>query len=97
MTKHDIDKFAFTAIVHGRVQGVAFRYYTRDKATRLGLLGWVRNLSDGSVELFAQGERTKLEELKEWLQIGPPSAIVKRVTTTECEPNDSYRSFEITF
>ena len=67
------------AVVHGRVQGVLFRVHTVREAERLGLGGWVRNLSDGTVELEAVGKDDALRELHRWLRHGPPSARVLRV------------------
>ncbi len=68
--------------VTGRVQGVWFRASTREEATRLGLVGWVRNLTDGSVRLEAEGSRRAVEELLAWCRQGPPLA---RVTGVEVE------------
>lgn len=65
------------ALLRGRVQGVGFRYAARERARRLGLVGWVRNLSDGRVELHAQGESTSIEEFESWLAAGPPGAVVE--------------------
>ncbi len=62
--------------ITGIVQGVAFRYYTRDEATRLALTGFVRNLPDGSVEVVVEGPEPALLELAAWCQHGPPSAEV---------------------
>jgi acylphosphatase len=64
------------AIVRGRVQGVSFRFYTRDYATSLDLTGWVINRDDGSVEVVAEGSRPALDRLVEWLRHGPPMARV---------------------
>ena len=61
----------------GRVQGVGFRYWTRQQAERLELAGMVRNLSDGSVVVVAEGPGHVLEKLRELLQNGPPGAIVQ--------------------
>ncbi len=69
--------------VSGRVQGVFFRSGTQDRARRLGLTGWVRNLPDGNVELVACGDETKLKQLEEWLWQGPPHARVENVTTSD--------------
>jgi acylphosphatase len=67
------------AIVVGRVQGVFYRQSTLDKATSLGLTGWVRNREDGNVEFEASGRRETVEALIEWSRKGPPSARVDDV------------------
>jgi acylphosphatase len=79
-------------LVSGRVQGVAFRAYTRAQANALGLRGYARNLADGRVEVLAVGEADAIEHLAEWLQHGPPLAQVDAVvreaveeTATEAE------------
>jgi acylphosphatase len=72
-------KIRVSIVVHGRVQGVAFRHYTRLKASELGVNGWVRNLPDGSVEALLEGEEAAVDSLVVWCQAGPPSARVDRV------------------
>ena len=67
------------ALVEGRVQGVFYRAETQKKALQLGLTGWVRNLTDGRVEVFAAGTETALQSLLAWLQHGPARAEVKSV------------------
>jgi len=67
------------AIVHGRVQGVFFRTFVEEHAQRLGLVGYVRNLPSGAVEVMAEGEREHVEKLVGYLKVGPPPAIVDRV------------------
>lgn len=62
--------------VSGRVQGVCFRMETREQAMLHGLTGWVRNLADGRVEVFACGDKEKLDHLYEWLKVGPEMARV---------------------
>ncbi len=69
------------ARVKGRVQGVCFRHYTSRRARELNLLGWVRNESDGSVMVAAEGPRIQLESLLEFLQEGPEYARVDKVET----------------
>ena len=64
----------------GHVQGVGFRWWTRTRAERLGLRGIVRNDSDGSVVVVAEGDEAALRTLCELLEQGPPGAIVERVT-----------------
>ena len=78
--------------VHGRVQGVFFRASARTVARDLGLAGWVRNCSDGSVEIHAEGDRKKLEELIEWCRQGPDYASVSNIDLnwTEAEGLSSF-------
>jgi len=63
--------------VSGRVQGVWFRAHTQKQAQQLDLKGWVRNLDDGRVEVFACGDEEPLERFHLWLQQGPELAIVE--------------------
>lgn len=69
--------------VAGRVQGVAFRWATRERAAELGLSGWVRNLMDGRVEVWIEGEPAPVDELVTWLRRGPPPARVTRIEVRE--------------
>ena len=69
------------AVVRGRVQGVYFRAATRKQARQLGLSGWVRNCSDGSVEYMAEGTQAQLERFLTWSRSGPPHAVVTNVET----------------
>lgn len=75
-------------LISGRVQGVAFRASTRDAARGLGLTGFVRNLSDGQVEVVACGELSRLEQLEGWLHQGPRWARVEKVITEEMVQQD---------
>ena len=72
--------------VSGRVQGVGYRYSTMDEAERLGVNGWVRNLSDGRVEAVFEGSRTAVEEMIRWCHRGPTAAVVKDVAVEYEEP-----------
>ncbi len=67
------------ARVHGRVQGVGFRAFVEQRASLLGLTGWVRNRWDGSVEVLAEGPRPSLETLLADLRRGPRAAAVSEV------------------
>lgn len=67
------------AVVTGRVQGVGFRWFVRERATRLDLAGWVRNLADGTVELEAEGDADAIELLKGELARGPEGASVASI------------------
>jgi len=83
------------AVVHGIVQGVWFRGWTRDAAREMGLCGWVRNLPDGTVELAARGERAMLERFLDRLHDGPPLARVIRVDAEWRDPSESSDSFDV--
>ena len=75
--------------VTGLVQGVGFRWFVRERARRLGLAGWVRNLPDGSVEVAAEGDPGQLELLHGELMKGPRGASVdgvEPVSTPVAEP-----------
>lgn len=65
--------------ISGRVQGVAFRYYTQQQAQKLGVTGWAHNLTDGRVEVLAYGESDAVNKLCLWLHKGPSSAHVVEV------------------
>ena len=91
------DQTRLSAIVHGIVQGVNFRYYTRLKASKSGLVGYVRNRWDGTVEVVVEGERDALERLLAWLQVGPRSAIVKWVDAQWDEPKGEFTRFQVRY
>lgn len=71
--------------VTGRVQGVFFRASTQRKALSLGITGYAKNLSDGSVEVLACGEHAAVEQLQEWLWQGPDYARVEKVSCADIE------------
>jgi len=66
-------------VIHGVVQGVWFRASTKEVALRLGVGGWVRNLTDGTVEALFEGDKKKVEEIVGWCYKGPPGAQVTKV------------------
>ena len=82
-------------VVRGRVQGVGFRWFTHDAAVREGLHGWVRNLADGSVEVFVEGESESLWRLEAAVRRGPAYARVETVETEEHAPTGRTTGFEI--
>ena len=83
------------AVVLGTVQGVGFRYSTLDVARRLGLHGWVRNRTDGTVEVMAEGQRDTLERLLEFLHRGPSGARVTRVNASWIAATGEFKSFGV--
>jgi acylphosphatase len=74
--------------VQGRVQGVAFRWYARERADELGVCGWIRNLSDGRVEAWLEGPATAVADMERWLGVGPPAARVRGVQARDADPKD---------
>jgi acylphosphatase len=92
------DLAALSAMVHGRVQGVNFRYFVLRQARALSLSGYARNLEDGrTVEVRAEGERARLEELLAQLKVGPSRAQVETVDVHWSEYTGGFHSFEVAF
>lgn len=81
--------------IYGQVQGVFFRAYAKEMADRLGIVGWVRNNDDGSVEVLAEGPKDKLEEFVRWCKEGPSLAQVEKVEVDEQKTEDEFGNFEI--
>jgi len=94
MTASSRHVIARRTLVEGRVQGVAFRWATRDKALELGINGWVRNRMDGSVEVHLEGSEASLEPMLAWLHQGPNMARVRSVQTSAAE-TEGATDFEI--
>ena len=83
--------------VSGDVQGVGFRYAAVQQAEYLGVAGWVKNLPDGSVELWLEGTETDVQAMVAWCQHGPRGAWVSEI---RCEPDVSsgqFRRFRVHF
>ncbi len=80
--------------VKGRVQGVNFRYHTKEEAQKLGISGCVRNCDDGTVLIFAQGEEEQMNAFMEWCCKGPSRAMVVGLEVGEMEDR-GYEDFKI--
>lgn len=91
------EKRAFHALVHGRVQGVGFRYSAIRQAHALGIHGTVANRPDGSVEIVAEGDAEHLAQFLAWLEKGPPGARVRNVDLEWIPYTGSFESFEVEF
>ena len=81
--------------VRGRVQGVAFRYSTLRRAERAGVVGWVRNAADGSVEAHFQGAPDAVDALLAFVGQGPRLAVVEAVESDDVPADPALSGFEI--
>jgi acylphosphatase len=91
----EIEAVRLQVLVEGRVQGVGYRNFVSDNATRLGLTGWVRNRWDGNVEVLAEGERQLLEKLLDKLKRGPQSSFVLKVTPEWQDATGEFSRFSV--
>ena len=82
-------------LVTGRVQGVFFRASTRERALKLGLHGYAKNLPDGRVEVLAEGDASAVDALERWLRVGPPMAKVETVERGDADAGATGPGFEI--
>ena len=82
-------------LVTGRVQGVGYRAYVQANAQQLGVLGWVRNLPAGTVELVAQGPEAALAELEDTLWAGPPLSKVADLRIESQPPESDLKGFSV--
>ena len=85
------------ATIHGRVQGVGFRFFAERVADRLGVVGFVRNLPTGGVEVVAEGDEEVLQQLLAALSKGPPAAEVSEVKAHWLPATGEFREFGVRF
>ena len=85
---------AMRVVVIGRVQGVGFRWAARRAAERIGVSGWVRNRDDGSVEAHVEGESSRVQAMRAWLEAGPDGSSVRGVEVAEADA-EGLAGFEI--
>ena len=90
-----MDKKRVHIIVLGKVQGVFFRASTKDTADNLELSGFVRNKSDGTVEVIAEGDEGQLQKLVDWCHIGPDRSIVSGVDVNWSPYAAEFQGFNI--
>ena len=90
------DSAAFHAIAQGRVQGVFYRAFVARNAAGFALCGYVRNLPDNSVEIYAEGTRKQLEKLVAQIKQGPPGASVDNLELTWAKYTGQYSDFSVT-
>ncbi len=85
----------FRVFISGRVQGVGYRYSTKEKAEALGIAGWVRNSPSGQVEAIIVGDSHQVDGMIAWFHEGPPAAKVTAVEAKEVEADEKgYQQFE---
>lgn len=82
-------------VIEGRVQGVGFRFFTKEQAQKLELTGWVRNTFDGNVEAMAEGSKNNIEIWISHLQTGPRSAFVTTIKKDWLQAKGMFKSFQI--
>ena len=82
-------------LLDGRVQNVGLRYHTQEKATELNLTGFVRNLTDGRVEVVFEGPANKVEELLDWFQEGALQARIDTIALRYEEPEGRFSNFSV--
>ncbi|MFZ0062548.1 MAG: acylphosphatase [Pyrinomonadaceae bacterium] len=82
-------------LIRGDVQGVGYRFFAQRAAARHQVVGYVRNMSDGSVESLAEGTAASVEAFKHDLAAGPQFAAVSQVEEIVLEPTNLYSSFRI--
>ncbi|OIO08037.1 acylphosphatase [Candidatus Falkowbacteria bacterium CG_4_9_14_3_um_filter_36_9] len=83
--------------IYGRVQGVSFRYFAKQKADELGLCGWARNENDGAVYIEAEGEEEKLKQFLDYCRQGPRWARIEKVDYEYGEKLKKYKNFGYEF
>jgi len=88
-------KIARKFLISGEVQGVGYRFFAQRAAARHQVVGYVRNLADGRVEVFAEGANASVEGFKHDLAAGPAAARVEQIEELNLEPTGSYNSFRI--
>ena len=101
LTKRTTGRYAavaqkqFSARIYGRVQGVGFRFFAREVANELGVVGYIRNTADGGVEVLAEGDEGSLERFLDLLKEGPRAANVTRVDLSWSPPTGAYDRFYV--
>lgn len=88
-------KVARKFLISGEVQGVGYRFFAQRVAARHQVVGYVRNLPDGRVEVIAEGSRANVEALNKDLLSGPTHAVISNIEEIDIEPSGAYSSFRV--
>ncbi|WP_300462783.1 acylphosphatase [Desulfobacula sp.] len=83
--------------ITGRVQGVYYRAETKHTADRLGVKGYVKNLSNGSVEAVFEGDAETVRQMTDWCRKGPAAAVVEQVQAETADALSNFKTFEIRY
>lgn len=99
-SRASVETIARRVLISGRVQGVGYRYSLAELARELNITGWCRNLPDGRVEAWIQGSKDAVTQLLDWMDHGPPEAVIEHVDIENqavLEPmlSESIQTFEI--
>lgn len=83
--------------IYGDVQGVGFRYQSRQLAATQKLTGWAKNAEDGTVEILVQGKRRALDQFLSWVKIGPRFATIEKLEIKRQKSKETFATFEIRY
>jgi len=84
-------------IIHGKVQGVFFRAYLRERSEQFKLTGWAKNTFDGNVEVVLEGEESAVKQVVEWCYSGPADSEVKKVAEKWEKATGEFQDFSIQY
>jgi acylphosphatase len=84
-------------VVHGRVQGVGYRFFVISLAKRFSIKGWVKNMPDGTVKVVAEANKNDLEIFVDELKKGPSSAYIEKVNIIKSDALENFKNFEVRF
>jgi len=87
----------YEIVITGRVQGVGYRYFTLKKAAEFHIKGWVKNTTDGRVEVVAQGDETDVNTFIDYLQMGPPLARVDKLSKYKMHDLTDFHKFSVKY
>ena len=82
-------------VIRGDVQGVSYRYFARDIAKKMGVKGWIRNESNGSITAVIEGDDERVDNFVNWCRQGSPMSDVEKVEVIEAKYSGLFKDFEI--
>jgi len=87
----------YEILISGRVQGVGFRFYVHQKASEIGIKGWVKNTVDGNVLVVAQCDESVINTFLDFLYIGPPLSRVDRISKHKMDSLSDFNNFSVKY